>query len=135
MKLLIMCFFFTLTLTSAFAQELHCEPVVNEILDQARTDRINGIIKASCVLNTVANFEKEKQLDCIQPKANQINWACSNGGGCGFLLDITCVSRIGPFETNNKIVRLSIGGSETAQGVVFDSATNFVQEYEPLKRK
>lgn len=120
---------------SAFAEDLNCEPVVNEILNKAHNDRIGRIIKAPCVLNTVANFEKEKELDCIQPKENQINWNCFNGGGCGFSLDITCVSRIGTFETNNKIVRLSIAGRETDQGVVFNSTGNFVQEFEPLKRK
>lgn len=135
MKLLIIGFLFILSLTSAFAQDLNCEPVVNEILNMAQNDRINRIIKAPCVLNTVANFEKEKQLDCLQPKEKQIHWACYNGGGCGFLLDITCVSRIGTFETNDKIFRLSIAGRETEQGVVFDSTGNSVQEYEPLKRR
>lgn len=135
MKLFILFFAFTLTLGAAFAQDMNCGPVVNEILNKNHNDRIDRIIKAPCVLNTVANFEKEKQLDCIQPKENQINWACYNGGGCGFSLDITCVSRIGTFETNNKIVRLSIAGSETDQGVVFRSTGNSVQEFEPLIRK
>jgi len=135
MKHLLLCLTFALSLSSAFAQQMTCEPVVNEIVERMHNDRINRIIKAPCVLNTVAKFEKDKNLDCLQPKENQIRWMCLNGGGCNFYLDITCVSRIGTYDTNNKIVRLSIAGSETDQGVTFNSENNSIQEFEPLKRK
>jgi hypothetical protein len=134
MKHLFLCLAFALFISSGFAQLMSCEPVVNKIVDRVHNDRINRIVKAPCVINTIANFEKDKNLDCLQPKEKQIQWRCFNGGGCSFLLDITCVSRIDTFDTNNRIVRLSIVGRETDQGVIFESKNNFIQEFEPLQR-
>ena len=94
-----------------------------------RTDRIT---KAPQVVATVAQFETDRTVDCMQPKEGQLHWLCTMES-CGFALDITCVSRLGT-TSNDEITRLSILGREVDDKVVFRADQRII-EYKKLERK
>ena len=97
-------------------------------------ERVEKILSAEQVSKTVAQFEIDRNADCMAPKEHQIHWMCTNGSYCGFALDITCVSQIGTFESNDQIIRLSISGNTNGENVTFTPEYNRITEYKKLVR-
>lgn len=126
--------------TTAFGQEYTCNGAEkdSEIVSKVKNERANRIIQAPCIGNSISQLEADKEVDCIQPKESQIKWRCLGFGpssGCAFFVDIICVSRIGAFTSNNKVVRLSIAGREENDKVIFTPELNQFIEFEDLKQK
>lgn len=97
---------------------------------------IELILKDAVVLNATSKFEIDYKVDCIPPKEKQIHWMCMNGGNCAFGLDITCISQIGTFNSNDQVTRLSFFGRVTTknsvESVQIDSNYSVIR-YEPLQ--
>ncbi|MBL7717091.1 MAG: hypothetical protein JNL01_16625 [Bdellovibrionales bacterium] len=92
------------------------------------------ILKSQTVVETVSKFEADRNVDCMSPKEKQIHWMCSIDS-CGFFLDITCLSRIDSFSSNDRVTRLSIYGYLDQQNLEFKPELNRVTEYKKLERK
>ncbi len=89
------------------------------------------LIRESDLKSKIKEIELQNKVDCLGPRLSQIHWMCMNGPACGFSLDITCVSKIDTFSSNDQILRVSyFGTSDSEKGTAeFESVAPTLKHY------